>query len=61
MGGRLGRNSTYDLRLREEDIVTNLPLRQRLKDDFAIRLPEVEVEEGWTPSPYFDQVEEIVR
>jgi hypothetical protein len=33
------RTSTFDLRLREEDILTNLPLAQRLKEDFGIELP----------------------
>jgi hypothetical protein len=54
------RASTYDIRIRDEDIVTNLPLQQRLKDDFGIRLPEVEAEEGWQPSSYFEQVQAAV-
>jgi hypothetical protein len=51
------RTSTYDLRLRDDDIVTNLPLQQRLKDDFGIVLPELEFDEGWSPHRYFEQVE----
>jgi hypothetical protein len=54
------RTSTYDLRIRDEDILTNLPLQQRLKDDFGIELPDIEVEEEWKPSVYFEQVEEVV-
>jgi hypothetical protein len=54
------RTSSYDLRIRDEDVVTNLPLQQRLKDDFGIHLPEIEVDEGWQPTSYFDQVAAIV-
>ncbi len=50
------RTSTYDVRVREEDVVTNLPLQQRLKDDFGILLPEIEVDEGWQPASYFAQI-----
>lgn len=54
------RTSTYDLRLREDDLLTNLPLAQRLKEDFGIELPEVEAVEGWKPSVYFDQVQQVI-
>lgn len=50
------RTSTYDIRIRDDDLVMNLPLHQRLKDDFGIDLPEVEVGEIWQPSNYFEQV-----
>ncbi|MEO1921319.1 MAG: DUF3320 domain-containing protein [Sphingomonadaceae bacterium] len=54
------RTSTYDLRMRGEDLITNLPLQQRWQDDFGLVLPEIEVSEDWQPSQYFNQVEEIV-
>ncbi|EQB10363.1 DUF3320 domain-containing protein [Novosphingobium lindaniclasticum] len=55
------RRSTYDLRLRPEDMMTNLPLQQRWLDDFGIRLPELEADEGgWQPSDYHAQVETII-
>jgi hypothetical protein len=54
------RTSTYDLRLREDDLLTNLPLAQRLKEDFGIELPEIEVAENWKPSTYFDQVKQVI-
>ena len=57
---RNARTSTYDIRARDDEIVTNLPLQERLKADFGIRLPEVEADEQWTPSQYFDAVEEAV-
>lgn len=54
------RTSTYDVRLRDDDIVTNLPLQQRLKEDFGLLLPEIEIEEGWSPALYFEQVKAAV-
>jgi hypothetical protein len=54
------RTSTYDLRLRDDDLVPNLPLQQRLKDEAGIKLPEIEVEDGWQPSDYFEQVQAII-
>lgn len=54
------RTSTFDLRFRDEDISTNLPLQERLKGDFGIDLPEIEIDDGWTPDGYFDEVEETV-
>jgi very-short-patch-repair endonuclease len=57
---RNARTSTYDIRARDDDIVTNLPLQERLKGDFGIRLPEIEVDENWTPSRYFEAVAEVI-
>jgi hypothetical protein len=54
------RTSTYDIRLRDEDVVTNLPLQQRLKDDFGIQLPEIEIDELWKPSNYFQKINELI-
>lgn len=51
------RTSTYEVRLRDDDIVTNLPLQQRLKADFGLVMPELETDEEWCPSRYFEQVE----
>lgn len=57
---RNARTSTYDIRLREDEIVTNLPLQERLKGDFGIALPELQIEEGWSPSTYFDDVANVI-
>lgn len=54
---RNARTSTFDLRVRDEDALTNLPLQQRLRDDFGIELPELEIEEDWKPSDYFTEVQ----
>jgi hypothetical protein len=54
------RSSTFDIRARDDDITTNLPLQERLRQDFGIVLPEVDEVEGWQPSAYFAAVEEAV-
>jgi hypothetical protein len=51
------RTSTYELRVRDDELVTNLPLQQRLRDDFGVLLPELDPDESWAPSTYFAQVE----
>lgn len=56
---RNARTSTYDIRMREEDLVTNLPLQQRMFDDFGIELPELEIGEEWSPGDYFAKVAEV--
>jgi len=57
---RNARTSTYDLVRRDEDLATNLPLKERLQEDFGIVLPEIEDEEGWRPSVYFEKVEAAI-
>jgi hypothetical protein len=54
------RTSTFDIRARDDDITTNLPLQERLRQDFGIVLPEVDEVEGWQPSTYFTAVAEAV-
>jgi Protein of unknown function (DUF4011)/REase_MTES_1575/Protein of unknown function (DUF3320)/AAA domain len=54
------RTSTFDLRFREDEITTNLPLQERLKGDFGIDLPDVQINDGWTPTEYFEDVEDTV-
>jgi DNA polymerase III delta prime subunit len=54
-------SSTYNARLRDDDVMTNLPLQQRLLDDFGVSLPELEIEEGWKPTLYFEQVKDAVQ
>jgi very-short-patch-repair endonuclease len=54
------RTATYDLKLRDEDMGTNLPLRERLAEDFGITLPEVEAEDGFYPTNYFAAVREAI-
>ncbi len=54
------RTSTFDLRVREDDLDTNLPLQERLWQDFAIRLPEVEETDEWSPSKHFADVADAI-
>ena len=55
------KTSTFDLRLREEDFPTNLPLQQRLRSDFNVALPDIEPDEGWCPSSYFGEVQSAIE
>lgn len=57
---RNDRTSTYDILCRDDDITTNLPLSERLRQDFGISLPEVDEVEGWKPSSYFELVSDAV-
>jgi hypothetical protein len=54
------RTSTFELRFRDDEISTNLPLQERLKGDFGIDLPDVQIDDGWTPSTYYKDVEAAV-
>jgi hypothetical protein len=53
------RGSTFDIRCREDDVVTNLPFQERLKADFGVQLPEIDDSEPWLPSDYFAAVEAV--
>lgn len=57
---RNDRTSTYDIICRDDDIVTNLPLQERLKLDFGISLPEIDDSSEWIPGDYFDRVRETI-
>jgi hypothetical protein len=54
------RTSTFDIIARDDDISTNLPLQERLRQDFGIQLPEVEETEEWAPTDYLEKVKEAV-
>ena len=54
------RRSTFDLAARPEDITANVALTERLRGDFGIVLPEMEVGDDWTPSAYFARVAEAI-
>ena len=54
------RTSTYDLQVRDEDILTNLSLQSRLREDFGLLLPAIEVTEEWTPGSYFERVQDVI-
>ncbi len=50
------RRSTFDLKLRDDEITTNQALQERLRSDFALSLPAVPESDDWTPSSYFEAV-----
>ena len=58
---RNDRTSTYDIVCRDDDIVTNLSLQERLKLDFGISLPEIDDSSDWIPSDYFERVSETIE
>ena len=57
---RNNKTSTYDIKCRDDDVVTNLSLQERLKGDFGIILPEIDDSTEWIPSQYFAAVEEAI-
>lgn len=58
---RNARTSALDVICRDEDIVTNLPLQERLRGDFGIELPEIEDDEDWSPGTYFSKISEVIQ
>jgi hypothetical protein len=54
------KTSTYDVLVREEDISTNLPLQERLRQDFGIILPQIDEVDGWLPTTYFQLVADSI-
>lgn len=60
---RNNRTSTFDIESRDEEMSVNLSLKERLKNDFGVELPEIdETDESteWTPSLYFKEVNEAI-
>lgn len=57
---RNDRSSTFDLMAREDDLTANLPLQERLRQDFGILLPEIEEDDNWTPGDYLSLVQDAV-
>ena len=55
------RGSSFDICVRDDDIVTNLPLQERLQSDFGITLPEIDDSTEWAPGAYFDRVEDAIE
>jgi len=51
----------YLLRGRDDEIVANISLREKLKSNFGIQLPDFPEDEQWRPSSYFDSVAREIR
>ena len=58
---RDARRSTFDLKAREEEVSTNLPLAERLKADFGISLPPISEDDEWHPTEYFRAIEAAIQ
>ena len=54
------RRATFDLKMRDTEIVTNLPLQERLKADFGFDLPDIEDDEAFSPDSYFADLEDRI-
>lgn len=57
---RDGAKDRFKLRLRDEDLITNVSLQAWLKDQFGIELPDLPETDGWKPSDYLDSVARAV-
>jgi very-short-patch-repair endonuclease len=57
---RNARTAKHDVEFRDDDILTNLSLQERLKTDFGIILPEVPDVSDLSPSRYFDDVRTVI-
>ncbi|HUI20183.1 MAG TPA: DUF3320 domain-containing protein [Methylocella sp.] len=57
---RDAKRSTFDVKLREDDIATNQALQERLRVDFGFSFPDIPENDGWLPSDYFDTVANAV-
>ena len=55
------KRSTIHLLSRDDDLVFNLPLQKRLQENFGIDLPMIDEDDDWTPSAYFDEVNEKTK
>ena len=58
---RVGGSDGYLLRGRDDDIVSNISLREKLKSNFDINLPDIPEDEEWKPSNYHDLVAREIR
>jgi len=57
---REGAKERYKLKLRDEDMMTNVSLKLWLKEQHAIDLPELPEEDLWKPSEYFLAVRQSI-
>ena len=53
---RDAKHSTFDVKLREDDIATNQALQERLRGDFGLAIPDIPETDDWLPSDYFDAI-----
>jgi Protein of unknown function (DUF4011)/AAA domain len=53
---RVSGGDGYLLDGRDDEIVANISLREKLRTNFGIQLPDISDDEQWKPSVYFDSV-----
>jgi hypothetical protein len=53
---RDAKRSTFELKVREDDIAANQALQERLRSDFGIALPDLPESSNWLPSSYLNAV-----
>src|SRR5258708_4517046 len=58
---RVGGEDGYLLRGRDDEIVENISLREKLRADFGIQLPEFSYDDQWKPSDYFGSVARKIK
>lgn len=58
---REGARDRFKLKIRDEDLFTNVSLRIGLAEQHAIELPELPDTDEWTPSQYFDLVRASIK
>ncbi len=58
---RKNARTRFILRASEEDLTTNLSLQAKLKAEFNLDLPELAIEEGWSPSAYLSSVQQMIE
>ena len=51
----------FTIRYTEDDLATNLSLKARLAQDFALKLPDLPDMDDLDPQPYFDQVRQVIK
>jgi len=57
---REGAKDRYKLKLRDEDIFTNVSLKLWLHEQHSVTLPEIPEEVEWSPESYFKEVEAAI-
>jgi hypothetical protein len=55
-----GKIDKYVLKNRGEEVLSNASLREKLKTEFGLSLPELPQEEEWEPSQYLSEVEAAI-
>lgn len=58
---RDGAADRFKLRLRDEDLFSNISLQAWLKEQFRIDLPEIPEVDDWRPTAYFDSVTKVIE